>query len=227
PCQITDVTATRYPLADLHAALQAALTAIAPPEQAAPPHEVVGASRPAAPRAPGQLTPGDDFAARTSWSQILEPAGWRVHYIQDETTYWTRPGKTSGISASTNALGTDRLHVFTTSTEFEGNESYSKLAAYAVLNHRGDLSAAARELGRRGYGSPPPDPAAEQRQLIADILGTSTPAPGPAAQPAPATEDAPPARPVQGRGAWTAEVDVSNHQLSADWLREQLGHSRL
>jgi putative DNA primase/helicase len=102
------------------------------------------------------LSPGDDFAARTEWPAILEPAGWHVHYQAEGITYWTRPGKDTGTSATTNANGTDRLYVHTSSTEFDPQESYSKFGAYAVLNFAGDHSAAARDLAARGHGSPPP-----------------------------------------------------------------------
>jgi len=99
-------------------------------------------------------SPGDDFAARVGWAEILEPAGWRVHYTAEGITYWTRPGKETGTSATTNANGTDRLYVHTSSTEFDAQESYSKLGAWAVLHHGGDHSAAARDLAARGYGAP-------------------------------------------------------------------------
>lgn len=103
------------------------------------------------------LSPGDDFAARTDWPGILEPAGWREHYSAEGVTYWTRPGKDTGTSATTNHDGSDRLKVHTTSTEFETvPETYSKFGAWAVLHHGGDHSAAARDLAARGYGSGSP-----------------------------------------------------------------------
>ena len=40
-----------------------------------------------------------------------------------------------GVSATTNLGGHDRLYVFTSSTPFEPETSYSKFAAFAVLNH--------------------------------------------------------------------------------------------
>jgi hypothetical protein len=126
-------------------------------------------------RATGDVSPGDDFNQRADWSEVLGPAGWREHYRSDDVTYWTRPGKATGISASTNALGTDRLHVFSTSaTGLEGGESYSKFGAYAALHHGGDHRAAARDLARRGYGTPPSNPAADQRAALADLVGQQT-----------------------------------------------------
>jgi putative DNA primase/helicase len=118
-------------------------------------------------RDPGRLSPGDDYAARSAWDQILAPHDWKAVRRQGDITYWCRPGKEHGISASTNALGTDRLHVFTSSTAFEPGTSYSKLGALAVLDHGGDHSAAARALARAGYGDPLPEPQRDVAALIA------------------------------------------------------------
>lgn len=101
--------------------------------------------------------PGDDFNARATWSEVLEPFGWNLIYRRGDTEFWRRPGKDRGISATINAPGVtaDRLYVFSSSTAFEARRSYTKFAAYAVLNHGGDFTAAAAELGRRGYGAAP------------------------------------------------------------------------
>lgn len=56
-----------------------------------------------------------------------------------------------GISATTNHADSDLLNVFSTSTEFEPEQSYSKFAAYAILNHGGDFSAAGKALWEQGY----------------------------------------------------------------------------
>jgi hypothetical protein len=118
--------------------------------------------------------PGDAFVLRTNWADVLEPHGWTRVLASDDVTYWRRPGKTHGVSASTNHQGSDLLWVFTTSTEFDADKSYNKFAAYAVLNHGRDFRAAAAALAAEGYGQPaqksvrqvrsgsqPPEPAAE------------------------------------------------------------------
>jgi hypothetical protein len=104
------------------------------------------------PRDPNVTRPGDDFNARASWAEILQPHGWVFVRQQGSVGYWRRRDKPSGISATTNATGTDRLRVFTTSTEFD-TTSYSKFGAYAVLNHDGDHRAATRALRAAGYGA--------------------------------------------------------------------------
>lgn len=92
--------------------------------------------------------PGDWFNRTASWAQILEPHGWAQLYQHRDELYWRRPGKQHGQSATTNYQGSDLLYVFTSSTVFNPEEAYTKFAAYAVLNHGGDFTAAATEIAR-------------------------------------------------------------------------------
>jgi len=101
----------------------------------------------------GILTPGDDYNARNTWEELLTPLGWAVVYRKNEATVWRRPGKAEGISATTNFNGNDKFFVFTTSTQFESETSYSKFAFYATLKHGGDFKAAANDLRNQGYGA--------------------------------------------------------------------------
>lgn len=112
-----------------------------------------------APRQEGPLRaadagrPGDDFNARAAWGDVLEPHGWTSVFERSGVTHWRRSGKDRGVSATTNFAGSDRLYVFTTSTDFDSERAYGKFAAYALLEHGGDHAAAARALAARGYGS--------------------------------------------------------------------------
>jgi hypothetical protein len=101
----------------------------------------------------GILTPGDDYNARTTWEELLVPLGWSVVYRKNEATIWRRPGKAEGISATTNFNGNDKFYVFSTSTQFDAETSYSKFAFYATLKHGGDFKAAANDLRNQGYGA--------------------------------------------------------------------------
>jgi len=96
--------------------------------------------------------PGDDFNARVTWEELL--SGWTHVYDRGQTSYWRRPGKSHGISATTNHGGSDCLYVFSSSTEFDPDTSYTKFGAYATMNHAGDFSKAAFALAKQGYGSP-------------------------------------------------------------------------
>lgn len=173
PCRILSATSTRYRLDELYEALADGLAAI--PEPEAPRLTV-------ARHDDGSVSPGDDYAGKVDWADILTRHGWRFSRQRGEVRYWVRPGKTSpGISATTNALGTDRLYVFSTDAGFEVG-SHSKLNAYAVLEHGGDMRAAGKALHQQGYGRQAPlspDPAAKQRDDITIIMGQPPAAPEP------------------------------------------------
>lgn len=122
-----------------------------------------------APRQPGDgITPGDDFEARTDWADILTPHGWTLVTQRGSTRYWLRPGKQrgQGLSATTgHADDRDRLFVFTSSTDFTPEVPYTKLGAFAVLEHCGDHNAAAKALYAAGFGQ-----RAEERRPVADTF---------------------------------------------------------
>lgn len=95
----------------------------------------------------------DDYRNRTTWREILEPAGWVFSHRDAEHDYWVRPGKSKaeGISASTIEDGP--LYNWSSSVALPIQVGLSKGAVYAHLYHGGDLSAAARDLGDQGFGS--------------------------------------------------------------------------
>ncbi|MCV7566377.1 bifunctional DNA primase/polymerase [Micrococcus luteus] len=115
--------------------------------------------RPAPTLAPADgARPGDLYAARTTWDELLTRHGWQVHHRAGAETHWTRPGKstTEGPSATTREDG--GLYVFSTSTAFDPEVPYSKFGAYAVLEHGGDHAAAARALAADGFTDRPVAP---------------------------------------------------------------------
>lgn len=96
--------------------------------------------------------PGDEFNKKASWEEILSAHEWRVSHKEGKVTYWIRPGKTEGHSATTGYCG-DLLYVFSSNAQpFEAATAYTKFAAYAVLNHAGDFGKAAGDLSKQGYG---------------------------------------------------------------------------
>ena len=98
--------------------------------------------------------PGDDFNERGDWKEILKPHGWKKVSKKVQVGYWRRPGKEVGISATTNYARSNLLYVFSTNANpFEARRAYNKFAAYTLLNHEGDFSAAARELFKLGFGN--------------------------------------------------------------------------
>lgn len=104
----------------------------------------------------GGVRPGDDYNAKATWEEILEPMGWtRLFAFSDGGHAWCRPGKKFGISASTGRNDGDNLYVFSTSTGFDTEKAYSKFSAYTTLHHGGDYTAAAKALRTAGYGQQP------------------------------------------------------------------------
>jgi putative DNA primase/helicase len=97
--------------------------------------------------------PGDLFAAKASWEDILLPHGWRVVGHGGEVTLWCRPGKRGGLSATTGYCG-DHLYVFSSNAHpFEPEHAYSKFAAYTLLNFGSsemDFHKAAIDLAAKG-----------------------------------------------------------------------------
>lgn len=101
--------------------------------------------------------PGDEFNRTADWPRILEPHGWKVYRRHAGTTYWTRPGKDQGVSATTghcsNERSGDLLYVFSTNAEpLSGGRAYSKFGAWSTLEHGSDFDKAAAELARHGFG---------------------------------------------------------------------------
>src|SRR5262249_5736540 len=111
-----------------------------------------------------RLSPGDDFNARAEWADILTPHGWECVRQSGGKHFWRRPGKEGvGWSATTglrSKAGNPLLcGVFSHAHPFPGPpagrpcSTHSKFSAFALLNHAGDYSAAARDLAQRGYGT--------------------------------------------------------------------------
>lgn len=111
------------------------------------------------PPSAGGKRAGDDFNARAAWADVLEPAGWRCVGAAGGRLEWRRPGKDDGQSATTGYCkgdsGNDLLYVFSTNAApFEAGSTYSKFAAYTLLNHGGDYRASHAALTAAGYGDP-------------------------------------------------------------------------
>lgn len=101
--------------------------------------------------------PGDRYNAATSWDELLPAYGWRLDHRRGVATYWTRPGKDEGISATTNHQGSDLLWPFSSSTALDPDRSYDRFGFYTAMEHGGDFRAAARSLAGEGYGNPGPE----------------------------------------------------------------------
>jgi putative DNA primase/helicase len=124
--------------------------------------EVKGPAAPPLAPGTGRGRPGDDFNRRAAWPAILEPHGWVLVRTRGGTSYWRRPGKAKGISATTGFCTSERsgdlLCVFSSNAspleipDGRDHQCFSRFGAYALLNHDGDFRAATKELARRGFG---------------------------------------------------------------------------
>lgn len=137
----------------LHTAIHMALDQMPEPAQTPEPSRTVPA-----PTLGEDLRPGDQYNNEATWEEILCPLGWTKlnRPGANGEVLWARPGKSprDGHSASTGyANDADRLYVWSSSTDFDTEVPYTKYAAFALLHHGGDYSAASRELRRQGFGS--------------------------------------------------------------------------
>jgi hypothetical protein len=95
----------------------------------------------------------DMFTAATTWEQILSSHGWDCLDPDgdEDGARWRHPDATAPHSAT---ICYGQLFVYSTNTLFEATEpgnphGYTKFRAFGVLNHDGDLRAAARAI-RKG-----------------------------------------------------------------------------
>lgn len=117
--------------------------------------------------------PGDQWAERVAWRQLLENDGWTWHHHHQGEDYWTRPGKPvrDGTSATTNFEGSDVLKVFTSNASpLVQDATYNKFHYLAVTRFQGDHAAATRWLVEQGYGTP-----AVERIDPAELIATLPP----------------------------------------------------
>jgi len=132
-------------------------------EPVPPPRWLVDLLRPAAPpQRPAAArwrpsSPGgsvaDDYTSRTSWADVLAPHGW-VCLDGDpdaDGARWRHPAATAAVSATVRH---GCLFCYTTSTALPVTEAgdphgLTRFRAHAILDHGGDLSAAARSLRER------------------------------------------------------------------------------
>jgi hypothetical protein len=91
--------------------------------------------------------PGDVFNHMgPPLEELLLDAGWTLASVStpEGVTYWTRPGKTDGVSASLNYQNSGLFYVWSSSASpLEAERAYDKFGAYTYLKHDGDWSAAA------------------------------------------------------------------------------------
>ncbi len=115
-------------------------------------------------------SPGNDYAAQTSWEEILEPEGWQLDECGNPR-YVYRPGKDkgeghAGTVGRVSSEGNDLLDVYSTnawpfSIDMEdGHAQFTKFAAYTALRNpdlyesdkKEAFKQATKALAKAGYG---------------------------------------------------------------------------
>ena len=103
------------------------------------------------PESDGDNRPGILFNQKTSMKALLEKRDWKPAGERNGVMHFTRPGKNSGVSAS--SYNDKILHVFTSNAPpLEEGGSYAPFAIYSLFEHGGDYSAAAKALASHGFG---------------------------------------------------------------------------
>lgn len=122
-----------------------------------PPEEIRNGPRSSSANAGGKR-PGDDYNERADAFErtldLLLKNNWTIHQEREALVQLRRPGGKAKISAT---LYRDRgvLRVFSgNAAPFEEEKNYYPFSIFALLEHGADFTAAARELGRQGYGEP-------------------------------------------------------------------------
>lgn len=103
---------------------------------------------------PAMMRPGDDFNRSADIGALLTHHGWSLGR-DGENQHWRRPGKSAGCSATLK----DRIfYVFSSNAPpFEPNRGYCPFTVYALLEHNGDFTEAAKRLRELGFGEDEPN----------------------------------------------------------------------
>lgn len=120
---------------------------------------------PSKPKPPTSTSSGDSiadwFSNRASWNDILTPHGWSVVNGDGNSdgSKWKHPTATAASSAS---IKHGCLFVYSPNTHFpetepEDPQGMTRFRAWAILNHAGNLSDAARSAGEMRDGARAPE----------------------------------------------------------------------
>lgn len=106
------------------------------------------------------VSPWESFNYSQAAENVLIEAGWKYHSHGGDYTHFTRPGKSSGVSAS--FIHSKRLYfIFTTNGGLEADRGYQPSTVLSELMHGGDRKKTWHYLVQNGYGQI--NPAIEQR----------------------------------------------------------------
>lgn len=98
------------------------------------------------------LPPWEDYNQRADIPTFLQSHGWSFFKTAGKNMHFTRPGK-KGATSGTYNEELNLFRCFSTSTQLEGDKSYSPSALFTFLECNGNFEESARKLRALGYGS--------------------------------------------------------------------------
>ncbi len=117
--------------------------------------------------------PFDHFNNSPAAESVLIDNGWSPAGSSNNFIWFTRPGKSSGVSASFNRE--KRVYyIFTSSTEFEPSRGYSPATALAIVKFNNEKKQLYQWLVNNGYGK---IKAAREKQIAATAARKGIPVP--------------------------------------------------
>lgn len=96
-----------------------------------------------------EIDPITDFNNKFDVISYLIKKGWSISHETSSCTYFTRPLKDDGISASWNGA---TFYVFTTNTDLDSERAYNAYQIYSVYEDDGDLKKTFKRLVADGFG---------------------------------------------------------------------------
>ncbi len=120
-------------------------------------------------------SPYQHYNSSTEAEQLLANDGWPEFENNNAFTYYTRPGKSSGISASW-IKDKRRYHIFTSSTQLEPESSYDPAELLTILQFGGDYKASFKYMVDKGYGKVKKSYEAKVIKTLAQVKDKQPPA---------------------------------------------------
>ena len=116
------------------------------------------------------LSTFEDYNQRGDVVALLKSKDWTVVSQQGKRINLLRPGSTDTKTSGNYHTDLKILRVFSSSTDFDTKKGYNPSQVYALLEHNGDNSKAAKELYRLGYGDRYEKNTTEDTELKTELI---------------------------------------------------------